>query len=185
MSASYFSRHGAKAIAALAASLALWSAIRTDSSSPRQQPQEPQARGPRVEAPRYVGDAPALLPESTTIVLQTTPEELVASVIAARARGDLAALARCCSTSAGRPSLDQLDAVRAERDFVEGAALWTRLEAAAARKTLRIEQERRRQQGAGPDATGFLTFASGAASSEELQIPIARIGGAWFVWVAP
>ncbi len=187
MSSSHVSRHGAKPVAVLAVLFALLVAVGTGSSSLRKNPQGVVPQGPGGEPPRYVGDAPAPLPESEAIVLQNTPAELVASVLAARTRRDLAALARCCSTSAGRQLLDQLDAVRAERDFFESEQLWTRLAAAAAGQALRVETQARPapEQGTAIDATGTVAFASGSAAIAELQLSIVHIGGAWFLRVSP
>ncbi len=189
MSSSYVSRHGAGALAALAALIAVLVAVPRDTAStqgPRAVVQNP------VEAPRSIGDVPLPVPESRVVVLQSTPEELLASVIAARGRGDLAALARCSSTSVDRPALDQLDAARAERDFVDGDEIWKRIEAAAKARTLRVEQVQKVVQGKGDpiEATGsFVVPSAGPRSASpglaELQVPIVRIRGAWFVRVSP
>jgi hypothetical protein len=187
VSTSYISRHGVGSLAVLAAVVALLFGTGTDSAQqPSVQLQQPQ--GPREEAPRYLGDMPLPLPESKHVVLQTTPQELVASITAARARRDMAALARCCSTSAGRPALDQLDEVRAERDFFEGEQLMVRLERAAKARTLRVEQQEgrpRTEPDERVDATGMLVFPSGTQAITELQLPIVRIRGAWYVRVSP
>lgn len=189
MSSSYVSRHGAGALAALAALIAVLVTVPRDTAStqgPRAVVQNP------VEPPRSIGDAPLPVPESRVVVLQSTPEELLASVIAARGRGDLAALARCSSTSAGRPALDQLDTARAERDFVDGDEIWKRIEAAKAARTLRVEQAKQaaKQKGDPIEATGsFVAPSAGRGSASaglaELQIPIVCIRGAWFVRVSP
>lgn len=183
MSSSYVSRHGVGSLAALSAALALlvgFGAQGSQSTAVVQPPQEP-----RAEAPRYVGDVPLPLPESQHLVLQTTPEELVASVVAARARRDLAALSRCCSQSIGRVALDQFDAARAERDFFDAEVLMDRFEAAVKKNALRIEQREVKRTEAGEDAVGTITFATGTAALPEVQMPIVRVGGAWYLKVTP
>lgn len=187
MSMTFVSRHDAMSVGAIAALLALLITLGVSASSQRG-PQGPGRQDPKAEAPRFVGDAPAPLAESTTVVLQTTPEELVASVLAARARNDLAALARCCSTTVGRAGLDQIDAARAERDFVEGGVLWDRLAVAAKAKKLRFEQVEQRTQaedGTTFEASGTIAFPSGSRSIDELNFEIVRNRGAWFVKVSP
>lgn len=184
MNSSYVSRQGVGSLAALAAALALLVGLGGDNSSQAvtavRQPQEP-----RAVAPRYVGDVPLPLPESAHPVLQTTPEELVATVVAARARRDLAALARCCSQSVGRVALDQFDAARAERDFYDAQVMMERFEAAVQKKALRIEQHEVKRSEAGEDAVGTIAFATGAMGLPEVQMPIVRIGGAWYLKVTP
>lgn len=183
MNSSYVSRHGVGSLAALAAALALLVGLGGDNSSPAVAVRQPQE--PRAEAPRYVGDVPLPLSESAHPVLQTTPEELVATVVAARARRDLAALSRCCSQSVGRVALDQFDAARAERDFYDPEVMMERFEAAVQKKALRIEQRDVKRGEAGEDGLGTIAFATGMKSLPEVQMPIVRIGGAWYLKVSP
>ncbi len=188
MSSSYVSRQDAMSTGALVALLALLITFATGRSSRDGLRQDPKPQEQQAAAPRHVGDAPMPLAESRTVVLQTTPEELVASVIAARARRDLAALARCSSTTVDRPALDQIDAARAERDFVDGEVLWTRLEAAVKAKTLRtllVEKPERSEDGFAFEASGTLVFPSGSRSIDEFSVAIVRHRGAWFVKVSP
>jgi len=186
---SYAFRYGAGSLAVVASLTALL----TFSGNSRTTPELLPPQGPVVEAPRYAGDAPLLLAESRTLVLQTTPDQLLDSVVAARARRDIAALARCSSTTAGRPALDMIDAARAERDFFDGEQLWSLLTEAKNGRTLRLDEVREpvwsdedRAQGA--DALVMATIVRKElkyAAAPELQIPLVRIAGAWFVRVSP
>lgn len=181
-------RYGAGSLAVVASLLALLSFGSGSSSAPELlQPQDP------VVTPRSVGDVPLPLAESTTVVLQNTPDQLLDSVIAARGRRDIAALARCSSTTAGQPALDQFDAARAERDFFDGEQLWTLLTAAKNGRTLQIDDvkapvfsaEDRAQK---VEALAMVTApvkGAKAAGLSEVQIGIVRIAGAWYVRVSP
>ncbi len=151
----------------------------------------PQGPG---EAPRYLGDAPALLAESTATLLRGTPEELVATVLAARERRDLAALARCCSISVGRDQLDNLDAVRAERDFFDSPApMWAALQKAldAAQVRVAVAKLAPAVPGAGaaaaPVATarGTVTFARDSVELPEMTLAVVQYAGSWYFEVAP
>ena len=63
-----------------------------------------------------------------------------------------------------------------------------RLERAVKAKTLRVEQQEGRPRAEADervDATGMLVFPSGTQAITELQLPIVRIRGAWYVRVSP
>lgn len=148
----------------------------------QQNPQEPV---------RYQGDAPAPLAESAMTLARGTPEELMATVLAARGRRDLAALARCCSTAVGRDALDRLDAIRAERDFYESAEqIWASLQRALDAAQLRVETApvpavvpvANRANVA--TARGMVVFASGGVALPEFSLAIVQHNGLWSLEVA-
>jgi hypothetical protein len=66
---------------------------------------------------RSLGEPPAVVDESTLTPDRTSPEALLRGLLAARRRGDLAFLARCDLSTAGKGKLDTLDVARAWRQF--------------------------------------------------------------------
>lgn len=188
MSASLVSRYAVGSSAIVASLVALVVSLGVGSSV--QGPQQERV----AEAPRFVGDTPLPLPESATVVLQTTPDELARSIVGARGRRDLAALAHCSSTSTGRTALDQIDAARAERDFFDGDALWRAFESAMTERVLRVEDRVVPGTEEGIEAAAEWVFPNAAPNRDagnarvalvEIRIPLVRIRGAWFVRVAP
>lgn len=191
MSASFVSRYAVGSSAVVASVVALILSLGAGST---ERPQQPMPQERVAEAPRFVGDAPLPLPESATVVLQTTPDELARSIVEARGRRDLAALARCSSTSSGRAGLDQLDAARAERDFFDGDALWRAFESASKERILRVEDTKVARGDEGVEAAAEWVFPNALPNRDtrnqkvdlvEIRVALVRIRGAWFVRVSP
>lgn len=142
---------------------------------------------PPQSPPRFLGEPPQPLVEAQARAMPTTPLELATAMLAARDRRDLAALARSCSTSIGRPDLDALDAARAERDFYDSsAAVWDQLRQALAAGTLQVATADEAPAGDPPiDGRGTLTVPFRTAALDALTLPIVRSNGQWFLAVAP
>lgn len=152
-------------------------------------PQEPNTGAEPNEVTDFLGDPPAPLAEPEVAPKQDSPEELLRSILDARDAKDHAALARCSSTSAGRADLTEVDASRAERDFLHEhvAKVWDRLRDAIATGDLTIDTETFQNPEGDPPiearATARVPVPEGSAG--EYQFVLVRIGGQWFLLVGP
>jgi hypothetical protein len=87
---------------------------------------------PRPLMDRPLGDPPPLVEESPVIPDLSSPEAALRSILEGRARGDLPFLARCGSSTAGKPRLDKEDAHEAHNTYCRKAMdpFWSRVRAA-------------------------------------------------------
>lgn len=150
-------------------------------------------KGEEIQAASaYLGDRPLALAESSRPILKSTPEELLQTILNARKDKDVAALARCSSTSLGRPLLDQIDTARVERDFFDSnEKLWQAIEQALASGTLQVEISSLADPVGDPpvEARAELIIPmpknTNAAGLEELHLRSVRVLGQWVLEVMP
>lgn len=123
-----------------------------------------------------MGDAPPEVAEPDEPVKAATPEELFEGILAARAREDRPALARCMASLAEKPTLDLQDAHYAYRNFLWRSIQprWQRLEAAWQEGAWSLLTEE-----AAPDRAR-LVFQVGGSLGEDF-LPLVRLDGRWYI----
>ena len=124
------------------------------------------------EAIKPMGDPFPAVAESTVPMQNDTPTALIAGTLDARARGDLAWLARTLESTVKKPSLTMEDTNVAWRQFTSRLIkpLWDKLEAAWKAGEYKISEY-------GDKAT--ITFKVGG-NLDSVPISLVRIGGKWF-----
>ena len=120
-----------------------------------------------------VGDAPPVVAESVQTLRLSTPQETLLGVLDARKRGDRAYLARACSYTAGKATINQADLNRANRQFLKGPG-WDKIEKANAEDKVTYVE----------DGDTARAIAEVGGDMGQMMIKMCRIGGVWYIEVA-
>lgn len=122
-----------------------------------------------------VGPRAPAIGESARPIRRETPEALLASALDALSSADVAALARLSRARDERPTLDEEDALEAERRFLAPAVqpYWRRVAVAARLGDISLEP------GASPDEARLRVHVGGAMGS--YVIPVRRRGDGWYL----
>ena len=135
--------------------------------------QEPQAPTPEPE-PDKPADEHVSPPaeESEWAVSNATVEELVEGILLARARNDLAWLARTMESTAGKESLVEDDLLAAHRQYTWGSTdeLWVKVAQSWQDRTFTVEA----------DGNKAMLVMNVGGNLGELRLPFVRIDGAWY-----
>lgn len=133
----------------------------------------PAPTGPAFEAGSPLGEAPALVGEPAERPDLSSPEMVIRSILAGRAREDLSFLARCDAETAGKQRLDRMDEHRAWRYYCMEAMkpFWNKIEGSLQSGGARFTVD-------GDRATG--AFEVGGALGV-LELPFVRVAGEWYL----
>lgn len=120
-----------------------------------------------------LGEPPVPVAEPDQAPDRSSPEAVLRSILAGRARQDLPYLARCEAVTAEKAQLDSLDAARAWRFYCMNARkpYWDRIEGALESGQVTFTED-------GDGATA--TFEVGGALGT-LDLRFAKIGGNWHI----
>lgn len=138
---------------------------------------EPQQAAPlnqgQEPVPSPMGDAPAPVAESSTPIRRATPEDLLAGLFDARAREDLAYLARLTVSPMVKPQLDTLDESNAYLAYVwkSGSRRWDLVKAAFDANTIVWDHS--------PDKATAIVPAGPSLGS--LPLTFVRLADGWYL----